>query len=547
MRICLAQINPKIADLKGNTEKILAAARQAAEKGAELVVFPEMAITGYPPRDLLELHEFVDGNIEALEQIARGIGSIAAIVGFVSRNEGGGRPLRNSAAVIAGGEVVSVHHKSLLPTYDVFDEDRYFEPADSVEIAKLLDSEMGITICEDAWALHEAWPGSRYRRDPVEDLAAAGANFLVNISASPYSLGKKDIRRQLMADHARRHRLPILYINQVGGNDELIFDGASMVFNSDGELVARAREFEEDLLMVDLDNLPQPVQLPEENVDKSVVKALVLGTRDFLHKCGFEQAVIGISGGIDSSVVAAIAARALGPKNVFGVYMPSCYSSPESAEDSQELAKSLGINYEVISITPAHEAMLSMMSRTFKNTAPGTAEENLQARIRGNILMAIANKFHRMVLATGNKSELAVGYCTLYGDMAGALAPLGDVPKTMVYKLGRCLNAEREVIPGRCFTKAPSAELKPNQTDQDTLPPYELLDAILKAYIEEHKSVDEIVATGCDSATAKDTVRRIEANEYKRRQAIPCLKITTKAFGYGRRVPIAKSLPPYEV
>ena len=545
MKIALAQINPTIGDFDGNVNKILAMAAQAGREGADLAVFPELAVMGYPPRDLVEVESFVEHGLRALDAV-RKRAALPVLTGFVARNRtGSGKRVMNAAALIADGEIRSQHAKTLLPTYDVFDEDRYFEPAAARRVAEFGGQRLGITICEDVW---RNVPDLRFRypSDPVAELASQGATVLLNLSASPYSIGKEDARRKLLSDLAARHGLPVVYVNQVGGNDELIFDGGSMVLNAQGELVARAKQFEEALLIVDLDDLPEPTPPPETEELATVFSALTLGTRDYLHKCGFEGAVIGLSGGIDSAMTAVVAAHALGPQNVLGVAMPSRFSSEHSLQDAEKLARALGIRFEVIPIEPAHKAFLDMLAPAFEGRAPDVAEENIQARCRGIVTMALANKFHMLALTTGNKSELATGYCTLYGDMAGGLAPLGDVPKSMVYRLARWINRGEEVIPAGTIEKPPSAELKPNQLDQDTLPPYDQLDKVLHQYVEEQQSVEAIVKSGVERDVVLDVVRRIEAAEFKRRQAVPGLKITSKAFGSGRRVPVAKRMPQWE-
>ena len=545
MKIALAQINPTIGDFDGNVNKILAMAAQAGREGADLAVFPELAVMGYPPRDLVEVESFVEHGLRALDAV-RKRAALPVLTGFVARNRtGSGKRVRNAAALIADGEIRSEHAKTLLPTYDVFDEDRYFEPAAARRVAEFGGQRLGITICEDVW---RNVPDLRFRypSDPVAELASQGATVLLNLSASPYSIGKEDARRKLLSDLAARHGLPVVYVNQVGGNDELIFDGGSMVLNAQGEVVARAKQFEEALLIVDLDDLPEPTPPPETEELATVFSALTLGTRDYLHKCGFEGAVIGLSGGIDSAMTAVVAAHALGPQNVLGVAMPSRFSSEHSLQDAEKLARALGIRFEVIPIEPAHKAFLDMLAPAFEGRAPDVAEENIQARCRGIVTMALANKFHMLALTTGNKSELATGYCTLYGDMAGGLAPLGDVPKSMVYRLARWINRGEEVIPAGTIEKPPSAELKPNQLDQDTLPPYDQLDKVLHQYVEEQQSVEAIVKSGVERDVVLDVVRRIEAAEFKRRQAVPGLKITSKAFGSGRRVPVAKRMPQWE-
>ena len=541
MKIALAQTNPKVGDFEGNAAGILETARRAKAMGAELAVFPELSIMGYPPRDLVEHMGFVTAGLTALERLAREI-ELPSLVGFVARSESAtGKPLHNSAALLCDSRIASVHHKSLLPTYDVFDEDRYFEPGARPQATLFGDWKLGVTICEDLWRSAGESP-SRYRFDPIQVLTEDGAQALINLSASPFTLGKMEARRNLLEDLARKHGVPLVYVNQVGGNDELVFDGGSMVVNGAGKIVAQAKQFEEDLLVVDLDALPPPVAPLPPGETESVFRALALGTRDYLHKCGFKGAVIGLSGGVDSALTAVIAAEALGPENVLGVSMPSRFSSTHSLEDAEALARSLGIRHMKIPIKPAHAAFLQMLKPAFEGLEPDVAEENIQARCRGVVLMALANKFHMLTLATGNKSELASGYCTLYGDMCGGLAPISDVPKGLVYELAHWVNLEREIIPRGTLTKPPSAELRPRQVDQDTLPPYDELDKVLHEYIEEQKDLDSIVASGIDRAVAADVIRRIELSEYKRRQAVPGLKITSKAFGYGRRVPIAKHL-----
>ena len=543
MKVALAQINPTVGDFEGNSAKILDAAARAKAQGAGLAVFPEMALVGYPAHDLVELRGFVQRNLEALDRLAGRL-ALPAIVGFVARNESGsGKPLHNSAALISEGRVASVHHKSLLPTYDVFDEDRYFEPASEVRAARLGGTVLGITICEDLWR-ETGELQTRYRFDPLPALVEQGAEAIINISASPFTLGKIEVRHGLLAERARKFSLPLVYVNQVGGNDELVFDGGSMVMNARGERVAQARQFDEDLLVVDLAALPPPLPNAGPNRVETAFRALALGTRDYLRKCGRREALLGLSGGIDSALVAVVAAEALGPENVLAVSMPSRFSAEASLNDARALAETLGMRHLTIPIEPAHQALLKMLQPAFGDLPPDVTEENLQARIRGTLLMALSNKFGMLLLATGNKSELAAGYCTLYGDMCGGLAPLSDVPKTMVYEIAHWVNREREVIPRNTLRRAPSAELRPNQTDQDTLPHYDLLDRVLHAFIEEQKDAEEIVASGVDRAVVQDVIRRIEASEYKRRQAVPGLKITSKAFGYGRRVPIARKTLP---
>ncbi|MGD0650323.1 MAG: NAD+ synthase [Verrucomicrobiia bacterium] len=549
MKVALAQINTTVGDLRGNCAKILEFYRRAAEAGATLVVTPEMAITGYPPRDLLAKRRFVADNLRALEELAGQIGETALLAGYVELN-----PLRpgkeyfNAAALIRDGKIVAKRFKALLPTYDVFDEDRYFQPAESNEPVPLDGRRIGLTICEDIWT-QDYLPTRLYQRNPVEDLlrGEGGAQTIFNISASPYHLGKENIRFHMLQAEAKKYRVPLVYCNLVGGNDELIFDGNSMVFDASGNLLAQAAIFREDLLVVDLDAPRSTLHAPLAPI-AALHDALVLGLRDYTVKCGFKSVVLGLSGGIDSAVTACLAVAALGSENVMGVSMPSQFSSKGSIDDARELAKNLGIRWEVIPIQDVFHVYRAACKEVFKGLPEDTTEENIQARIRGTILMALSNKFGHMLLTTGNKSELAVGYCTLYGDMAGGLAVIADVPKTMIYQLARyinhapgVINRQRPVIPEASLTKPPSAELRPNQTDQDTLPPYETLDVILRKYVEESKSAAEIVTeTKLDEKLVREIVRKIDLNEYKRKQAPPCLRVTTKAFGIGRRVPIAQ-------
>ena len=542
MKIALAQINPTIGALDANGRKIVEFAGRAASAGAELVVFPEMAVLGYPPRDLLHYDSFVDHSFEALDRAASQITNIKAVVGCIDRNPASGeRPLFNAAAFIDGGRIVSMHHKSLLPTYDVFDEDRYFQPAAQSSLAGSGGAPLGISICEDAWNSSDFWPRRRYDIDPIENLVALGAKVLINISASPYVLGKRDFRFEMLAQHSRNHGLPLMYVNQVGGNDELIFDGNSAVIRPDGHLAGVAKQFEEDLLVVDLDDLParDDHDITDEDIS-TVHDALVLGTRDYIAKCKFSGAIVALSGGIDSTVVACIAAAAVGPQNVLGVSMPSRYSSGHSVTDAEKLAGNLGIRYLSIPIGEVHDAFESSLAEAFTSLEPGLAEENIQARARGTIAMALSNKFGMLVLTTGNKSEVSVGYCTLYGDMCGGLAVIGDLPKMTVYELARYINRDAQVIPESCITKPPSAELRPGQADQDSLPPYDLLDSILKEYVENTKSARQIIDMGFDEATVREMIAKVDRSEYKRRQMAPALKVTSRAFGTGRRMPIAR-------
>ena len=513
-----------------------------------------MCIVGYPPKDLLELSGFVDSNLKALEEIRNNVTGISAIVGFVDRNTARrGKNLYNAAAYINNKKIVSRHYKSLLPTYDVFDEDRYFEPTHSITLAKISGRKFGISICEDIWGADVVWQGKIHHKDPVESMIRQGAEIIINISASPFTIGKQDVRLKMLTSHAKKHNVPIVFVNQIGGNDDLVFDGNSLVINKKGIIVDKALSFEEDLLMVEfkgsdvsagsskLRSVGKRAQASAgEDEIESVYDALVLGTRDYVRKCGFKKAVIGLSGGIDSAVTAVIAARALGKGKVLGVTMPSGFSSKGSVEDSKVLAERLGIDFEIIPIKSVYNAYTKTLSGVFAGLPFDVTEENLQARIRGKILMAISNKHGYLVLTTGNKSELAVGYCTLYGDMCGGLAVISDIPKTMVYNIAEYINRKKEIIPTDTIEKPPSAELRPDQKDQDSLPPYDILDGVLRAYVEESKDIDDIVGSGFNETLVKDIIKKVDRNEYKRKQAAPGLKVTSKAFGTGRRMPLAQ-------
>ncbi len=540
MKIALAQINTTVGDLSGNEARILAAYRRGADAGVDLVMFPELAITGYPPRDLLLKRGFIAENLAVLDRLASATSRTGLLVGYVGPNSvRPGREVTNGVALLRHGRIAAARAKTLLPTYDVFDEDRYFEPAAENQPVAFDEGTIGLTICEDIWNDEDFWPERRYRPNPPMELAAAGARVLLNISASPWWVGKQETRFQMLRSLARKAGRPVLFCNQIGGNDELIFDGGSLAFNGTGELIGRGEMFAEDFVVVDTDSstTANRIDWPEEEF---VYRALVLGLRDYLHKCGFKSAVLGLSGGIDSALVACLAVAALGAENVRGVSLPSQYSSPGSLADARLLAERLGLHHEVISIQSAFVTLKQELQPVFGNRPEDTTEENIQARLRGVMLMALSNKFGSLLLTTGNKSELAVGYCTLYGDMCGGLAVISDVPKTMVYRLAKWLNRDREIIPAASITKPPSAELRPNQTDQDSLPPYDRLDAILEAYVVDGKTMQEIVAAGFDQPTVKRIVRLIDLNEYKRRQAAPGLKVTGKAFGVGRRMPIAQ-------
>ena len=542
MKIALGQINPTIGDFTGNSKKIIESSRQALAQGAEMILFPELAVCGYPPRDLLEKPAFVERNQRVVNEIALAVPQITIVCGFVSPAKvETGKSVMNSAAVLRQGAVQFVQSKMLLPTYDVFDEMRYFDPAESQKLLPLGGKEFALTICEDAWNDKHFWHRRLYPVDPVDELLHAGGNMVLNISASPFHLGKRELRRQMLATIARDNKVPVLFVNQVGGNDSLIFDGSSMVIAPDGRIVAQAKSFEEDLVIFDSETMRGDMHDQVAVGIPSAYAALALGTRDYVRKCGFSKVVIGLSGGIDSALTAAIAVDALGKENVTGIAMPSQYSSEHSIKDARELACKLGIRFEVIAIGDVFSGYRKALEPLFANMPEDVAEENLQSRIRGNILMAFSNKFGALVLTTGNKSEVGVGYCTLYGDMVGGLGVISDVPKTMVYDLSRYVNSLKPVIPQSTIDKPPSAELRPGQKDSDTLPPYEVLDNILEDYVEDYRTAEQIAADrGYEIRLVRDVIRMIERSEYKRQQAAPGLKITPKAFGLGRRFPIAQ-------
>jgi NAD+ synthetase len=565
VKLALGQINPTIGDFAGNRRLILDATAAAEQRGAELAVFPELALCGYPPRDLLERSAFLDAASASLATLADALAAsrTAVLVGFPERlpASSSGRPVANSAALIDGGRVVHVVRKSLLPTYDVFDEWRYFEPAADADVRPIAwrGRRLGVSICEDIWNDADFWPRPLYRRDPIQALVQQGADVVINLSASPYTIEKRHLRPRMLAATASKWRRPLAFVNQVGGQDDLIFDGASMVFDARGAVLARAAEMETDLLLVDIDAAaPAGDTRAAPTDEQSALAALALGTRDYARRCGFSQVLLGLSGGIDSALVACIAARALGPRQVLGVAMPSRYSSPGSVADAEALARALGIELTVIPIEPMFSSYLAALAPALDAFAPARApevaaaaadltEQNLQARVRGAVLMALSNRQERLLLTTGNKSEVATGYCTLYGDMAGGLAVISDVPKTMVYRLARQVNADAAnagqppVIPESTLSKPPSAELRPDQTDQDSLPPYDILDAILEAHLVEGLDAAALVTRGFAPAVVADVVRRVGNSEYKRRQMPPGLKITGKAFGPGRRYPIARA------
>jgi NAD+ synthetase len=545
MKIGFAQINPTVGDLSGNFEKIAGAYERLAAAGAELVVTPELAITGYPPQDLLFKSQFVPQNLEILEKLQARVRGAGLLVGFVDRNQGRGKPFHSAAALLQSGSPIAKMHKSLLPTYDVFDEDRYFEPARSAAPLMFGNKKIGVTICEDIWT-ENYLPRPLYDIEPVRSLVEQGAEIILNLSASPFGLGKPAVRREMVATLARTYRRSICYCNAVGGNDQLVFDGNSIAVNSRGELIAQLPAFRTAEEIVDTE-ASQPVQLEEADDMADLFEALSLGVRDYLTKCNFKSAVLGLSGGIDSAVVAAVAVNALGAENVLGASMPSPYSSRGSIDDALALAQNLGIKCLQIPIANAFAVFKAQFAEVFAGLPEDTTEENMQSRLRGMILMALSNKFGHLLLTTGNKSELAVGYCTIYGDMAGGLAVISDVPKTMVYALARWINSDKsragrrgEIIPVSTIEKPPSAELKPGQTDQDSLPPYDVLDEILRLYVEENMSARDIIAHGFEEKAVRWVQRRVDFNEYKREQAAPGIKVTSRAFGVGRRMPIAQ-------
>jgi len=544
VKIALGQVDPTIGDFEGNLRLARQAMAEAQAAGAELLVLPELMLCGYPPRDLLEREAFLRSVRNALDELcARVTGPLAVLVGFPEplADVKTGRQIANAVALIDGGKVVAVRRKSLLPTYDVFDEWRYFEPATTVAPVPFRGRSLGISICEDIWNDGDFWPKRLYREDPVEKLVAAGADLLINIAASPFTIEKRHLRPRMLASVARHWKRPLLFVNQVGGQDDLVFDGSSLAIDATGEIYGRAAEHAPDLLVVDPDARSGQMRPFVGSDARSALGALVLGTRDYARRCGFSGALIGLSGGIDSAVVACIASRALGAKNVLGVAMPSRYSSDHSRRDAADLARNLGIEFREISIEPMFAAYLEQLAPAFAGREPDVTEENLQARVRGGLLMALSNKFGKLLLSTGNKSEIATGYCTLYGDTNGGLAVISDVPKTLVYKIAREINADGPAIPESTLTKPPSAELRPGQVDQDSLPPYDVLDAILAAHVEDGLDSDALLAKGFERAVVEKVLRLVRTSEYKRRQLPPGLKITGKAFGTGRRYPIAQA------
>ncbi len=545
LKIALAQINPTIGDFDGNSQKIFERVRQAESLGADIVVFSELVLCGYPPKDLLDKPDFIEKSEKALQELISKIQGPGVVLGCLETiHKVSGKGLTNSAVFFKNGKVLIRSDKILLPTYDVFDELRYFEPGEKPVVCDFFGKKIGLTVCEDIWCLPGFNSQIRYAQNPVEELIHMGAEVIFNISASPYEVLRWKTRHSLAQALSTKYKVPIVLVNQVGGNDDLLFDGHSFVVSSEGKIVAQAQGFVEDLLICDLENFSGKIEVAPESEEEEIFKALSMGVRDYLNKCGYQRAVIGLSGGIDSAVVAVIAAKALGKENVEGLSMPSQYTASQSIQDARRLADNLGIKFSVIPIKELFDGYKNCLKPVFGERPEDVTEENIQARIRGNLLMAVSNKLGSMVLSTGNKSEMSVGYCTLYGDMAGGLSVISDLPKTKVYKLAQWINKEDEIIPKAILERPPTAELRPNQKDQDSLPPYEILDSILEGYVENHLSMNELMEKGFDSKLLKEIITRVDNNEYKRQQAAPGLKITGKAFGSGRRFPIAKRYKP---
>jgi NAD+ synthase/NAD+ synthase (glutamine-hydrolysing) len=545
MRIALGQVNPTVGDLTGNVALCVKFARDAAERGAELIVFPELTLTGYPPRDLVEKRGFLDRSEAAVEILAEQTARlpIAIVAGYVGRSRvHSGKQATNSAAILRSGAVLMRQTKMLLPTYDVFDEARNFIPGEMQTLWKGGVDNIALTICEDAWNDKEFWTHPLYPRDPVDELMQRGASLLISINASPFNVGKRRLREDMFRAMAHRHKVPMVMVNQVGGNDQVVFDGSSFAMDAEGNVIASGSSFREDLIVVDTVTRQGDLHADLADECEAVYEALVLGTRDYIRKCGFSKVLIGLSGGIDSSLTALVAVDAVGRENVRGVAMPGPFSSDHSVRDAHAMAERLGIRCDTVSITPGYEEMIRTLAPVFEGRKPDVTEENIQSRLRGLALMSLSNKFGALVLTTGNKSEIAVGYCTLYGDMCGGLAVISDVPKTMVYELSRVGNRRHnQAIPEAVFEKPPSAELRPDQKDSDSLPPYETLDAILRLYVEEFRGVHEIASElSLPLALVKDVALKVDRNEYKRQQAAPGLRVTSKAFGIGRRFPIAQ-------
>ena len=545
MKIALIQTNPVIGDFARNTALITARLTEAKEAGCELAILPELAISGYPPQDLLERAAFLADHQRAVNELVASTHGIGVICGALTphQDRATGKPLHNSAILFADGEILFTAHKRLLPTYDVFDESRYFEPAQKSKTFSFRGLRLGITICEDIWNDKDIFTRQLYDCDPVAELVndpAGQPELLINIAASPFQIGKAAMRRQIFETLCHKYKTPFCYVNQAGGQDSLLFDGNSLALDANGNELGHGDSFSEDMIVIDTEATPSQAA-PPTNETTTLLAALIMGTRDYVHKCGFKKGLLGLSGGIDSALTAVIAARALGPENVLGVALPSPYTSQASIDDARQLAENLGIDFELVPITDVFEAHKKTLGPLFGDRPEDVTEQNIQARIRGNLLMALSNKFGHLLLSTGNKSEMAVGYCTLYGDMSGGLAVISDVPKGLVYELSRHINREEEIIPWNTIERAPSAELAPDQVDQDDLPPYEILDQIITAYLEEHRSFDEIVGMGFEAAAVADIIRRIRINEYKRKQAPMGLKVTSKAFGPGRRYPTAQN------